>query len=394
MAVYKRGKIWWYKFTWNGEPIRESTKQSNKRLAEQMEATHKASLAKGEVGIREKISVPTLKDFAKLDFLPYIESHFQAKPNTLAYYKLGVRNLLEFAHLSSCPIDAITAEKITAFIAKKRETGLEVSSINRQLEVLRRMFKLATEWGKVEKALPRVSMLPGEKRRDRVLSATEQGNYLQSANVIGDGITKAYEHALEGIRAIKRGNEPIKPQDPYLLRDVTTMLLDCGLRPDEAYRLQWKEIRDGGLHIEHGKTENARRVIPLPARVASIVEMRRLGAASEWVFPAPTKSGHIEQSTLKKRHRRACELAEVSYFPMYTLRHTCLTRWAAVMDPYTLAYLAGHSDFATTRRYVHPRSETVLDAMERAQSAQGGHKIGHSQQSEELERAPRSSTIN
>src|ERR1035438_7302997 len=49
MAIYKRGKIWWYKFNWNGEPIRESTKQSNKRTAEQMEATHKTSLAKGEV---------------------------------------------------------------------------------------------------------------------------------------------------------------------------------------------------------------------------------------------------------------------------------------------------------------------------------------------------------
>ena len=53
MAVFKRGKIWWYKFNWNGEPIRESTKQSNKRVAEQMEAAHRTSLAKGEVGIRD-----------------------------------------------------------------------------------------------------------------------------------------------------------------------------------------------------------------------------------------------------------------------------------------------------------------------------------------------------
>ena len=45
MAVYKRGQVWWYKFTWNGEAIRESTKQSNKRIAEQIQATHRASLA-------------------------------------------------------------------------------------------------------------------------------------------------------------------------------------------------------------------------------------------------------------------------------------------------------------------------------------------------------------
>ena len=45
------------------------------------------------------------------------------------------------------------------------------------------------------------------------------------------------------------------------------------------------------------------------------------------------------------------------------------------MDPYTLAYLAGHSDFATTRRYVHPRTKTVLEAIGRAERSQGGHKL-------------------
>jgi integrase len=65
----------------------------------------------------------------------------------------------------------------------------------------------------------------------------------------------------------------------------------------------------------------------------------------------------------------------VLFFVPYTFRHTCLTRWAAYMDPYTLAYLAGHSDFGTTKRYVHPEMETVRAAMKKAQ---GGHKSGHS----------------
>lgn len=361
MAVYKRGKVWWYKFTWNGRPIRESTKQTNKRVAEQMEATHKGSLAKGEVGIRDRAPVPTLKDFADGDFIAFIESHFKDKPNTLAYYKFGVKNLVEFAPLANCTLDTITGEKITAFVAKKREGGLEVSSINRQLEVLRRMLKLATEWGQVEKVLPRVSMLPGQKRRERVLSSAEEAGYLGAANVIGDGILEAYNRALKGIRATKRGKEPIKPPDPYLMRDVAILLIDCGLRPEEVYRLRWDEEHEGCLHISHGKTAKARRVIPLPLRAASIIEMRRAAVNSEWVFPTKTRSGHIEQSSIKKLHQKACRNAEVAHFAPYTLRHTCLTGWAAVMDPYTLAYLAGHSDFATTRRYVHPRTETVLD---------------------------------
>jgi hypothetical protein len=47
----KNSNRWWYKFVWNGELLRESTKQWNKRIAEQMEAAHRTALAKGEVGL-------------------------------------------------------------------------------------------------------------------------------------------------------------------------------------------------------------------------------------------------------------------------------------------------------------------------------------------------------
>ena len=53
MAVYKRGGVWWYKFNWNGRTIRASTKVTNKRTAEQIEAARKTELAKGEVGFRD-----------------------------------------------------------------------------------------------------------------------------------------------------------------------------------------------------------------------------------------------------------------------------------------------------------------------------------------------------
>ncbi len=377
MAVYKRGKIWWYKFNWNGEPIRESTKQTNKRTAEKMEAAHKTSLAKGEVGIRDRVPVPTLKDFAERDFKPYIESRFQNKPKTLEYYRTGLKNLNGYAPLAGSALDTITAEKISGFVAKRREVGLEVSTINRQLEVLRRMLKLAMEWGKVEKALPKVEMLPGENHRDRVLSADEEASYLEAATAIGEDLLESYRRALEGIRATKRGEEPIRPEDPFLLRDVSTILIDFGLRPEECFRLRWEHVRDGAVHVPFGKTENARRTIPLTQRAAALLEMRRAAASSLWVFPAPTRSGHIEKSSLKKQHPKASKLAKVTDFPLYTFRHTCLTRWAAFMDPYTLGYLAGHSDFATTRRYVHPQAHTIIEAIDRARNAQGGHKIGH-----------------
>ncbi len=61
MAVYKRGKTYWYKFVFNGTTVRESAKTSNRRVAEQIEAARKTQLAKREVGLDvEKFSAPIL----------------------------------------------------------------------------------------------------------------------------------------------------------------------------------------------------------------------------------------------------------------------------------------------------------------------------------------------
>ena len=61
--IYKRGKVYWYKFVFNGQLVRESTKQGNDKVARQMESAHRTALAKNEVGIREKKIAPTLNDF-------------------------------------------------------------------------------------------------------------------------------------------------------------------------------------------------------------------------------------------------------------------------------------------------------------------------------------------
>ncbi|HEY3439456.1 MAG TPA: site-specific integrase [Paludibaculum sp.] len=372
MAVYKRGGAYYFEFVWKGERIKASTRQGNKRVAEQAQAAKRTELAKAEVGIRERPQAPTLKAFTEERFLPFIEAQFAAKPSTLSYYRIGARNLLRYSPLASLPLDQIQAEAVTGYVAYLRDSSWQTSTMNRALEVLRRAFSLAMEWNAVDRRLPRVRMLPGERRRDRTLTDTEERSYLEAARTVGEGILQDYARALEGIRATARGEVPLEPKDPFLLRDVATVLLDTGLRPEECYRLKWEEIRDGSLRISHGKTENARRTIPLPERSAAALGMRRAAALSpEWVFPAPTKSGHIEKFSLKKRHAAACQLAGMERVPVYTFRHTVLTRWARKMDPYTLAYLAGHSDFSTTKRYVHPNEETVLAAMVAARVVQG-----------------------
>jgi hypothetical protein len=174
--VYKQktSNNWWYKFSWNGALIRESTKQANKRVAEQIESAHRTRLAKGEVGLRDRKAAPTVAEFSEHDFLPHVRARFADKPATLAYYQIQVKHLIGYAPLASTPVDAVAPEIISGFVEKWRAAKYEVSSINRALQVLRRMLRLAVEWGKSEKAAPRVLLIPGERRRERVLSPAER----------------------------------------------------------------------------------------------------------------------------------------------------------------------------------------------------------------------------
>jgi integrase len=156
------------------------------------------------------------------------------------------------------------------------------------------------------------------------------------------------------------------------------------MRPEECNRLRWESItwdngRNGTLLVTHGKTRAARRLLPMTARVRAILQSRweNGGRPSEgWVWPAPTRSGHVETCSLKKQHLKAIKLSGVRAFVLYSLRHTFLTRLGASgCDVWTLARIAGHSSITISARYVHPSENAVLDAMSRL----GRHNPGHSE---------------
>jgi integrase len=116
-------------------------------------------------------------------------------------------------------------------------------------------------------------------------------------------------------------------------------------------------------------------------RVQSLLEMRVACTAPDgWLFPAKTKSGHIEPSSLRKQHAKALESSGVAPFELYVLRHTCLTRWAKWMDPFTFHRVAGHADMKTTMRYVHPSDADMDEAITKAREVQTGHTSRHTEQ--------------
>ena len=351
----------WYKFIWHGQLIRESAKQGNDKVARQMEAAHRTALAKGEVGIRERRPEATLAVFMETKFKPWTEATFREKPRTQIWYRGGIRRLSEFAPLAKAKLGDIRSELVHAYVAKRQTDGLNVTSINRELQILRRVLRLAVEWGAVDTAI-KIRLLPGERHRERAITPEEEARYLHAAT--------------------------------ELLCSIATVLIDSGLRPEECYRLRWENAvwvngRYGTLLIEHGKTAAARRVIPMTPRLRHLLEMRWESSGKPvegWIWLAPTQSGHVEPCSLWKRHAKAFETiaAEagkrnekpVRPFVLYSLRHTFLTRLGeSGCDAWTLARIAGHSSIAISSRYVHPSEDAILAAVERM----GGHKIRHNE---------------
>ena len=237
MSIYKRGGVYWYKFQWNGKLVRESTKQGNDKVARQMEAAHRTSLAKGEVGIRDKKPAVTLAEFCRKRFAPWSESSSSLK-TWRDFYRVGLMAIQAYAPLASLNLDAITTERITDFASHRQAEGMKVATVNASLRILRRVLRVAEEWGELERA-PKVKMLSGESHRERVITPEEEARYLASAN--------------------------------SLLSEIATVLVDTGFRPEECYRLLWDSItwvngRNGTLLVTHGKTKAARRVLPMTPR--------------------------------------------------------------------------------------------------------------------------------
>jgi len=350
--IYKRGNIYWYKFMWQGKLVRESTKQGNDKVARQIEAAHRTSLAKGEVGIREKKLVPTLAEFCNARLEPWARSTFEKNsPKSWLWYRTGMRALLGYRPIANSKLDKITGEVAANFAAHRQTQGLQVSSVNCSLRVLRRILRLAAEWEVIDTAL-KIKLLPGERGRERVVLPEEEARYLAAA--------------------------------PGLLASIATVMLDAGLGPDECFRLRWEAIawmngRYGTLLVSHGKTRSRRRVLPLTPRVRAVLEARWEAAGKPeegWIWPAPTRSGHAERSTIYEQHEKALQVSGVRPFVLYSLRHTFLTRLGeSGCDVWTLARIAGHSSIAISARYVHPSEDAVLAAISRM----GGHKSGHSE---------------
>jgi integrase len=345
MGIYKRGDTYWYRFNWNGETIRETTKTSNRRVAGQIESARKVALARGEVGIIDPRKIPTLEKFAPR-FTEAIETRCADKPATVSFYRDKLKCLTAHSQLASTRLDRIDEAMIDAYIQERIRTTsrrgkpLSPASVNRELATLRRMLRLAYDWNVISR-VPRIHLLRGERNREFVL---------------GHDLEPVYLSALK---------QP--------LRDVAMVLLDTGLRIGEVLKLEWtnvhlepaKNAKYGYLTVRASDAKNSKsRNIPLTDRASSVLNVQ--GREASNVFHRSDDSP-LYQTWLNQQHAAVREALKLpDDFVLHSLRHTFGTRLGeAGADAFTIMKLMGHSTVTVSQRYVHPSPEFMESAVSR-----------------------------
>ena len=353
--IYMRGNALWYKFrfvlknadgTKENFMIRRPAKVRNRKDARDVEREHRRALSLGHLHPKDSwpkaaaCDPPVFRSFAK-EFLQFAKTN--RKPGTHTFYRVCLDRLLTFAAIADAPLNGITGETAAKYAPYRQEVPKNSSvTVNGDLRTLRRILHLGVEWGKLERA-PSIHELPQARGREQVLSFADESKYLLIAS--------------------------------ENLRDATILAVDAGMRPNsELFPLKWKDVDLTGrpespfgvLHIHQGKSEAARRSVPLTPRAAEVLQRRRQKAEarakqSPFVFPGAGISGHI--TSLQHPHKTAIEEAGLGPFEFYCWRHTFGT-WAAQsgMDRFSLARLMGHSSPTVAARYYVHVTETHVAA--------------------------------
>jgi len=340
MAVRKRGSSWVCDITIDGRRVQKTIKGArSKAEALKAEAVIRTQLFERSYGLTARPEC-RFKKFVDDTYLPYSKLNKKSYVSDVSICKA----LCEFFGAKS--VDEITSEHVEQYKKQRlggetyRNTKRSPARVNRELQVLSKIFTLAEE-AKLIEAKPKIRLFKVSNRRERYLSADEE---------------KALMEALAG---------------QEWLKNIVTVALHTGMRQGEIFSLRWFDVDFNRNLINVRETKNGKdRLVPMNSTVRGLLES--LPKSSGLVFPSPRTGERLV--SVKGSFEAARTAAKLSDFRFHDLRHTAATRMAdAGADAFTLAAIFGWTDIRMGLRYTHTTDEAKRRAVE---NLAGNQKAG------------------
>lgn len=280
-------------------------------------------------------------------FLEYVEARGHS-PLTVSSYRQDQRSFLTFlAEKAIGPnLENLDAKIIRRYIIWMKAKGYSRATMKRKLDSLSSFFKYTA----FEELIP---TNPFDKV-DRIKKAKHLPRFLLEDEV----------HRL--LSAVDHYKVSTRLRDRAILR----VLLFCGLRRSELFKLDWMDIdfSTGTILIRQSKGEKD-RVVPMNSEVNNALWeylQSRLPINSQVVFTnryGNRMKGNNLMRVLRKITKKAGIQKNVT---AHLLRHSFATLLIKLgVDIVTLQELLGHADLSTTQIYAHTSSERKAQAVEK-----------------------------
>lgn len=329
MALYRRGSVWWVRFTApGGRRVRRSAETENKVEAQEFHDRLKAEHWRlGKLAEQPKKSWDDAAELWLKETAHKADHHHDtAKLKWLERY------------LGRKPLTAIDRELLSR-IADIKAREASTSTANRYLALIRAVLrKAAFEWGWLE-SVPKVRMFKEPKRRIRWITRDEA--------------------------------ERLFAELPTHQSDIARFALSTGLRKANVLGLEWSQVdlvrRVAWVHPDQAK---ARKAIAVPLNSDAVDVIRRqLGKHQRFVF---SYEGSPVRQVNTKAWQKALRRAGIEDFRWHDLRHTWASWHAQAGTPlHALQELGGWESVEMVRRYAHLAPQHLA---EHAARIAAGHK--------------------
>jgi integrase len=347
MSLYRRGDVWWYKFRFAGQVIRESTKSNSRTIARAAEHARRRELEQGFNRI-ERQRTARLFSVAAEDWLTAKEAHLSVR--SVAIERANLKHLKPF--FGGSLLCDIRSEDVGRYQAARLQEGAAPKTVNLEIGTLRAVLRKNRLWFAIQ---PDVRML-------------------RTSDDAGRAISRDEETALLAACQSSRSRS---------LHTSVVLALNTCLRYSELRLLTWAQVDLAArtLTVGASKTEaGAGRVIPLNDRAFTFLSFWAGIFPNRWanhyIFPAE-KYGLAQREDQKKGETRPCVYSVDPTKPIgrwkeaweaakiragvqcrfHDLRHTGCTRMLEGGIPFSVvASIMGWSASTTVRmakRYGH-----------------------------------------